>query len=224
MSRQRKKPDYAHKSVIMKTDLPKIERETGLALYAHEVFLNEGVIIKIKYSYETALDLRFFYAENFPDDWKEAERINDASYHRVKRLKERISVMLLKPCVFLTLTFTDEVLANTSKKTRKAYVKRFLGSLNCAYVANIDYGEENGREHYHALVQAEKIDYKPWHKYGAIKGERVRLDFDKNGKCLDEVRPAKYISKLTNHAIKETCKRSCIMYSRETRKTSLNQA
>ena len=43
--------------------------------------------------------------------------------------------------------------------------------------------------------------------YGALNGERVRS-------TNDFVKLAKYISKLTNHAIKDTCKGSRMIYNR----------
>ena len=75
-------------------------------------------------------------------------------------------------------------------------------------VANKDFGARNGREHYHAAVLLKgKIDYSKW-KYGCLNGQKIRL----NG--MSDVRLAKYIAKLTNHAIKETCKRNVLIYSR----------
>ena len=78
------------------------------------------------------------------------------------------------------------------------------------YVANIDFGAQNHREHYHAVIQCKKIDASSWHKYGAIFIEKVR----NNGIGHDCERLSKYVSKLSNHAIKETTKRCSLLYSR----------
>ena len=137
----------------------------------------------------------------------EAKKINHASYQRANRLKQRISKIIQKDSLFLTFTFTDEVLQRTSPDTRKQYVRRFLNSFNVPYVANIDFGSKNGREHYHAILQMSKIKLTEW-KYGALNGKSIR-------NTNDDVKLAKYISKLTNHAIKETTKRQAIIYSRE---------
>lgn len=139
--------------------------------------------------------------------WHEAEKVRQANQKRVKRLKQRITYMLENgSCQFLTLTFTDDVLAKTSEDTRRQYVRRFLSSFSNEFVANIDFGKENGREHYHALIMTDKrIKYTDW-KCGNCDGQRV---YNNNTTAM-----AKYISKLTNHAIKETTKQCRIIYSR----------
>ena len=137
----------------------------------------------------------------------EAKKINHASYERANRLKQRISQIIQKDSLFLTFTFTDDVLNKTSSDTRKTYVVRFLKSFGVPYVANVDFGSKNGREHYHAILQMPSINLTQW-KYGALNGKIVR-------NSTDDVKLAKYISKLTNHAIKETTKRQAIIYSRD---------
>lgn len=149
---------------------------------------------------------------------KACQLIWNASRMRTSRLRKRISQMLAFPCLFLTLTFTDKTLDNTSKDTRRRYVINYLKSFDSYYIANIDFGRKNEREHYHAIICSDKIDYSSWHKYGAIKGEKVRnnLSIDDFGVISNESneRIAKYINKLTNHAIKETTKANRIIYSR----------
>ena len=137
----------------------------------------------------------------------EANRINNASYHRFKRLYNRVSSIVSYPSIFLTLTFTNSVLKSTSKETRRRYVARFLKSISIDYVANIDYGSKKGREHYHALVVADIVDHTLW-KYGSINFERVSYD-SANKHCE---RLSEYITKLTNHAIKKTTKREHLIY------------
>ena len=144
-------------------------------------------------------------------EFSECIKIDNANYHRVKRLKDRVANMLSKgKCIFLTLTFNDLTLANTTEKERRVAVVRYLKMFKSDYVANIDFGTKNHREHYHALIVADKINYKKWNKYGNINGQKVRLrDFDN-----DKTKLSKYIAKLTNHAIKETTKRNALIYSR----------
>lgn len=143
------------------------------------------------------------------DELKECERINHAHLERNLRLKKRIRLIFkFKEVKFITLTFTDEILAKTSQETRKKYVKRYLNSFAFDYVANIDYGSLNGREHYHAVVGYDILLTTPKWEYGFSYIQNVT-------KCekTDEIL-AKYVSKLTNHAIKNTTKGNKIIYAR----------
>ena len=144
-------------------------------------------------------------------EYTECNRVIKSTYSRNSRLYKRIGYMLsLGKCYFLTLTFNPECLDNTNKETRKKYVLRWLKSNTEHYVANIDYGGKNGREHYHAVVYPGAIymNYEEWHKNGAILGEIVKKPSKSN------IPLAKYVSKLTNHAIKETTRRNAMIYSR----------
>jgi hypothetical protein len=138
-----------------------------------------------------------------------AEQLNSAKYARYKRIRDRISDMFdIWDCTFITLTFEDKYL-DSSLKTKKEYCKRFLSSFEMPYVANVDYGKINGRVHFHAVIATprEEIDANPW-KYGFQYCESCRTDTD------DEKRLAKYVSKLSAHALKSTTKNSRLIYSR----------
>ena len=205
--------DYKYKSSILKTDLCKrinaIDRQT----YFNDI---EGIV------YDADLDAKYFNLLNEYEYHaiREARKINRATFYRVRRLKERITNMLNSGhCIFCTFNFSDEVLSSTTQDTRKQYVRRYLKGFNCKYVANIDFGsnhvykDRNGherqataREHYHALVQIDKLPLKWPYGYQWLEHVRVRNKSD--------IKLSKYISKLTNHAIKETTKRTCLIYSR----------
>lgn len=142
-----------------------------------------------------------------------ALQLNNARYKRKQRVEDRIgSYISIGHCVFLTLTFKDDVLKSTTSETRRKYVRRFLKKYCPAYVANIDFGGRNGREHYHALVVGDNLVYKEWHKYGAIKGEKVR---NTDG---DIERTCKYVAKLSNHALKVDGCAPRLIYSRSDKK------
>jgi hypothetical protein len=147
--------------------------------------------------------------ESFFPVYKEAERINNAYYARVRRLKVRIAHLLsLGTCFFLTLTFNNDTLSITSADTRRKYVTRFLKSISTDYVGNIDFGSKNGREHYHAVVLCSVApDMSSWDCYG-FSNAKVIVSSE------DFVPVAKYISKLTNHAVKATTKGCRAIYSR----------
>lgn len=148
-------------------------------------------------------------AKTRPKFYKECVRLCNSHFKRVKRLKDILSLMLASgPCIFLTLTFDNRSLECLSAKTRREYVTDFLSQFGSRYVANIDFGKKNEREHYHAVIQCNEVDYSLW-KCGAINGERVRISGDSSSSRL-----SRYIAKLTNHAIKETTRRNAIIYGR----------
>lgn len=189
--------DYEFKSVVIKSGLPQLEKRLSKEQY-----------IKQDYCYS---DYSIYMADiGRGKEWKEAHRINNANNLRVRRLRNRINDFLSNghDNLFLTLTFNDDTLSNTTPEQRRKLVVRYLKSFNAQYVANIDYGAKNDREHYHALINTSKVDYSVWHKNGAIKGEIVKIE-GSTAICI-----SKYISKLTNHAIKMTTKRQAIIYSR----------
>jgi hypothetical protein len=129
---------------------------------------------------------------------------------RTKRLNKKITDMLyVGQCYFLTLTFTDETLSNTNCLTRRRYVSRYLKSQTPYYIANVDFGSLREREHFHAVVFGQ-IDFNPWHKYGAINCKTIFSKFNDESR----VKLAKYITKLTNHAIKNTAKNFRCIYSK----------
>lgn len=119
-----------------------------------------------------------------------------------------------KVVYFGTLTFKNDVLDKTTIETRRKYVSRYLKSISCEYIANIDFGDKdknpqsNEREHYHCLIACENMPIS-W-KYGFCKFEKVRTDLQ------DCKRTSKYICKLTNHAMKveRSGKARRLIYSR----------
>lgn len=142
----------------------------------------------------------------------EAYRMNENYKKRIQRLKSKITEIFYlsesSNVYFLTFTFTDDTLNNTNDDSRRQFVRRWLNDNTSNFVANIDFGEQNGREHYHALVNADYINTSSWLKHGAMSFELVKV----NIKSIDKM--AKYINKFLNHAIKETTKRQHIIYKR----------
>lgn len=158
-----------------------------------------------------------------------AELINDAYYHRLARLKSRVRRMCDIGCCFLTLTFNDEQFRKTLADTRSQAVQRYLKCFDVPYCANIDFGAENGREHYHALICAplEQLALTPWTRgycyyeemgttrvFRGDKGiyERTRKKRDDTPES-DFERTSRYINKLSNHAVKATTHNARIKYS-----------
>lgn len=205
--------DYKLKSKVIENGLAKIQRDVSLTLFRYNQSIRDNQEYYMPMEYQQALNIQSFMQDTL--EWKEAYRVNDASYHRVIRLKKRIRTMLNSGnCIFLTLTFTNDVLESTTKETRRRYVARYLKQYSNKYVANIDYGAKNEREHYHAVILVDSVNHSDW-KYGAINFERIRYtnsDIEKDTETIKKV--SKYVSKLTNHAIKETTQRNYMIFSR----------
>lgn len=210
------KPNYELKAKVLKDGWVEAQRKYSLTLFKKsqelKLFYDNGEIIELWKPLDPAQEKFYSYLKDQEENklyWKEAERVNNASYHRTKRLKLKILNMITSgSCIFLTLTFKNDVFEKTSEETRKRYVARALKTMSNSYIANIDYGKLNEREHYHAIVLADRVDHKLW-KYGNLDIERVRANEE-----TSPVKIAKYITKLTNHAIKETVKQNRLIYSR----------
>ena len=208
--------DYKYKSYVLRehSDLIKRYKHAQLVRYCNDLYVNDGIITKtlLSGSNESMNDIEFdCIINNRIKELNEVEKICNASIQRTKRLRKRIETILLNgDCLFLTLTFKDDVLNSTSDKQRRKAVATYLKLFNCMYVANIDFGAKNHREHYHAVIGCSSIDLSKWRKYGNVNVQRVR----NNSIELNKKRLSKYICKLSNHAIKETTQRSCLIYSR----------
>lgn len=218
MNSKKCKPDYAFKSYVMREhkDLLHKVKKAKLYDYLKYEYLENGVISPILINHKGDLKgvcdvFNESVSKGQQKEFNECLKIHNANNKRVKRLKKRIETMLLNgACVFLTLTFNNETLETTTEKERRTLTTRYLKTFNAQYVANIDYGSKNHREHYHAIINCEQVDFKAWRKHGNINAQRVRNKDIKS----DNTKLAKYICKLSNHAIKETTKRSTLIYSR----------
>lgn len=141
-------------------------------------------------------------------------KITKARFERVKRCKFRIKGIVFGGyAFFLTLTFNNEILASTSQETRRRYVSRILKRYCSKYVANIDFGSKNGREHYHAIVECDKESAK------MLKNAWFRkcgfADFRKIGSKQDDLaKTTKYINKLNAHCFKDSVHMHRLIYSR----------
>lgn len=177
-----------------------VTQETKLKRLA---ILNSGLDRKVAH----AKRLNYFHSDYGPlsdlidmfgsDYVKTADSMNYARYKRKARCSSKVAEYVLNgECVFLTLTFKDEVLNSTSEKTRRVYVRRYLKTFSDCFVANIDFGGKFGREHYHALVVVHsKVPKGNW-SYGWLDVKKVKSTSD------DLARVSKYVAKLSNHAMK----------------------
>lgn len=141
------------------------------------------------------------------DEAEACYQLNHAKYNRKVRLKNYIELMLQKfnKVYFITLTFSDKY-NNASDETKRKYATRCLKSLSPYYVANVDYGKEYGRLHYHAIT-TQPLTQDLW-KYGFSNCQEIR------NTPSDTEKVAKYCVKFSNHALKETNKTKKCLYSK----------
>lgn len=176
--------------------------------YLQWLYYEDTSIENKKWRIQITLDYDFFRSIVDSIDIKliqKCEKLFNAHRRKSQRLRARIDNLLSKDSIFLTLTFKDDVLNNTNTLTRRKYISRFLKTFNVPYIANIDFGALNEREHYHAILQLDNINLTSY-DYGFIYAERI---YNKNSLSL-----AKYINKLTNHALKESAGEDRLIYSR----------
>lgn len=208
----RKNIDYSLKARAIEEGFDKLERHISRTEWNYYKascnFIDTGEEIpkNLENEHNNCILLRKNLANN--ELFKEAKKINHASYEKRNRLEKRIAFWLSNyTCIFLTLTFKPDTLENTSRDTRRKYVTRALKQMSDKYIANIDFGAKNEREHYHAIVVADNVSRDIWKDYGAINFERIK-------QTSDSVKLAKYVVKLTNHAIKETVQQNRVIYSK----------
>jgi len=137
-----------------------------------------------------------------------------SNYKAREVLKQKVkNVLEMEYAYFITFTIAPKHY-HYDIKTYFRKVKEAL-SQTSLYIANEDYGEDNGRFHIHALASFPfQYDYTPnkhyvqdvW-KYGAIRFEPIHTK--------NETAIMNYMYKLSAHATKRTAHR--IIYSREKR-------
>lgn len=200
----------AIKQFCFDSDLITLYSQVVKSFRIHDYNMKNKTNVHSPFTYEQACYYSDYYFQD-NDIRHQLNNILKANEQRRHRLNKRISIMLNYDCIFLTLTFTDDCLSSTSSSTRRQYVRRWLDYVSVLYVANIDFGSKNHREHYHAVIlpNCDKIDYTSF-GHGAVNGKRIHSS-DNDDDCT---RLSKYISKLSNHAIKETTKNHKIIYSR----------
>lgn len=146
---------------------------------------------------------------------KQYKDFEKAQNQQKRRYKERVLKMLNKDfsnTYFLTITFNEKTIKETSANTRLRYVKDFMIKQFKDYVLNRDYGTEHNREHYHAIgiSKYKIICFDAWKKYGSIDAKKVYQN-----KRLTSKNSTATADYLTAHAFKETTKGEKIIYSRK---------
>lgn len=135
------------------------------------------------------------------DEWsRELVKAKKARRARKLRISKYLKSMFMaydaEKLYFLTITFDNDAFKAKSS-TRYQNVSRYLNAISYDYMANLDYGSKNKREHYHAVVASDKDLFSLSIPHAFIHYKRI---VSRNPKRI-----AKYLSKLTNHAQKLTC-------------------
>lgn len=209
-----KKPDYELKSYLLKTGLYKEFKKALFDTFWFEV-LEKKFDSNIN-SFKSSAEAYHFLEDlslTLPNEFKECYRMKRAEHSRSIRLNKKINDIILNgDSLFLTLTFRDDVLESTNEDTRRRYVARWLKENGLKYVANIDFGKKNEREHYHAVILVNhKLDYTSW-PYGALNGQKIT-----NSNISTPYKLKNYINKLVNHALKDTARQVRLIYSRNSK-------
>lgn len=175
--------------------------------YSSFIELDTNCYNNIPFNIDYCSRMSFYYENKFPNFTKQIQRLLNNHYHKKKRVKFRLEDFCCysELLYFGTLTFTDNVLNSTSIDSRRQYVRRFLKSNCYKYIANIDYGDLNHREHYHTCFIAKDSSFINNWKYGFVNVKKVKIDNGFN--AISE-----YIIKLQNHTTKDSA--SSIIYSR----------
>lgn len=136
--------------------------------------------------------------------------------------------------LWCTFTESDECQARTKYETRRQLVRRALKCFTDEYCGNTDYGKDNGREHFHAVakippglkvramptrVASGKVIYEAYYWipetqewrpvaclpcFARIARLMGFISIVVIGKDSPPERVAKYLVKLTRHAVKES--------------------
>ena len=143
---------------------------------------------------------------------EEYEKILNARYCKVSRIKKRLLYLFIryKYIWFCTFTF-DNYYIDKCTRTKRDLIKKVIDTHDFKYILNIDYGKQSEREHYHCII-ATNEDFNV--------NQFIQFQYPcfclailcKNG-INDFARLTKYIDKLTNHCIKATTKRQRIVYN-----------
>lgn len=203
--------DYLNKQRVLQLGLDRFEKKLHMAIYTNG--LNADVSGDYT-DYDNAVSMYKDAENEYGDDFVTARNLNKSRYNRIQRIREKNEFIIQSgKGIFLTLTFTDKTLNSTTEATRRIYASRFLKSQCKFYLANVDYGQDKQfteREHYHAIVLplGNKVALGSWRAYGNINAKRIHVN------ALDNLRTAKYLAKLSYHAIKNNGQLKRLIYSR----------
>lgn len=154
------------------------------------------------------------FKNNLPfTDNKEYEKILNARYQKVSRIKKRLLYLFCRYQYiwFCTFTFKDDYI-NKCDRTKRDLIKSVINTHDFKYILNIDYGKTTEREHYHCII-ATNINFDVNQYFQNFYNGGWSLSIQCKNGINDFHRLTKYINKLTNHCIKATTKRQRLVYN-----------
>jgi len=181
----------------------------NLELKLEEVDDENGRFDRFVLDYKTAVNIKDSFMSVLPSIYKRACQIARNRRSKIKRLIRFTSKLFkrYKYVYFITYSFSDKDLSLTSKY-RKRKVSDFLKTISNEFAMNIDFGDINNREHYHATIGTNiEINYKDFSE---------NIDFRKvknNGDDIEKL--SKYILKLSLHGTKSSTRNNRITYYRK---------
>lgn len=145
---------------------------------------------------------------------KEYDRILNARYNKISRIKRRFVFLIsrYKFIYFCTFTFDDKLIKKCDR-TKRDLIKASLNSFDSdiKFILNVDYGTKTEREHYHCLVGTNKSSSLRQHLKNVYPC-RTGVEFVPCS-VSDIKRLSKYINKLSNHCLKDSTKGKRIYFN-----------
>ena len=142
----------------------------------------------------------------------EYEKILNARYCKVSRVKKRL-LFLLTNCDyvwFITFTFDNKRIGLSTKRKREL-IRSVLNTHDFLYILNVDYGKTTEREHYHCVLGTNwDMDINQFIQ-NAYPCFSLSIQCKKG--LNDYKRLSKYINKLTNHCLKASTKKQRLVYN-----------
>lgn len=180
-----------------------------LELKLEEVEDENGIFDRFVFDYKTAVYIKHSFMCEQPEIYIRACQIAKNRRSKIRRLIKFTSKLFkrYKYVYFITYSFSDKDLSLTYKYRRRKVID-FLKIISNEFAMNIDYGNLNNREHYHATIGTNnEINYKDFPE---------NIDFRKvinNGVDIEKL--SKYILKLSLHGTKSSTRNNRIMYYRK---------
>ena len=137
-------------------------------------------------------------------DIKRCSKLLHNRYVRKSRIYRNIDFMLnnYSVCYFCTFTLNNDSV-NLSLKYLKHELTDCLKLLRTPYVGNVDFGDKNGRLHFHVIIAENDIHICKQNIYWRFGNFDIKVINLNDGVAE---RLGSYIMKLVNHATKETTK------------------